>query len=102
MTAENTGQELNDMLATSSVEHIADRLESGDDPLDMPLSGTAASKGASEVQGAPSASPRSWGFDVNEINRSYALTIWGGKAVVVNEQPAGPVNDRVRVCRSNP
>ena len=41
--------------------------------------------------------PRSWGFDVEEINRSYALAIWGGKAVVVNEQPYGPVNDRVRV-----
>jgi hypothetical protein len=27
----------------------------------------------------------------------YALAIWGGKAVVVNEQPHGPVNDRVRV-----
>jgi len=37
------------------------------------------------------------GFDISEINRSYALAIWGGKAVVVNEQPHGPVNDRVRV-----
>ena len=37
------------------------------------------------------------GFDIDEINRSYALAIWGGKAVVVNEQPHGPVNDRVRV-----
>ena len=25
-----------------------------------------------------------------------ALSIWGGSAVVINEQPAGPVNDRVR------
>jgi hypothetical protein len=46
---------------------------------------------------APSASPRAWGFNMEEINRSYALAIWGGKAVVVNEQPHGPVNDRVRV-----
>jgi hypothetical protein len=37
------------------------------------------------------------GFDLAEINRSYALAIWGGKAVVVNEQPHGPVNDRVRL-----
>jgi Family of unknown function (DUF5906) len=36
-------------------------------------------------------------FDITEINRTYALAIWGGKAVVVNEQPHGPVNDRVRV-----
>lgn len=46
---------------------------------------------------APDASPRAWGFDVEEINRSYALAIWGGKALVVNEQPQGPVNDRVRL-----
>jgi hypothetical protein len=37
------------------------------------------------------------GFGIDEINRSYALAIWGGKAVVVNEQPHGPVNDRVRI-----
>jgi hypothetical protein len=37
------------------------------------------------------------GFDIDEINRSYAHVIWAGKAIVVNEQPRGPVNDRVRV-----
>ncbi len=45
----------------------------------------------------PTASPRSWGFDVEEINRSYALVIFGGKAMVVNEQPHGPINDRWRM-----
>jgi len=54
-------------------------------------------QGDRNALGASNASPRSWGFDVEEINRSYALAIWGGKAVVVNEQPHGPVNDRVRV-----
>lgn len=53
--------------------------------------------GASEPIERESMSPRCWGFDVAEINRSYALAIWGGKAVVVNEQPAGPINDRIRV-----
>src|SRR5258705_1341858 len=51
----------------------------------------------SDAVEAENTSPRSWGFDVEEINRSYALAIWGGKAVVVNEQPSGPVNDWVRV-----
>jgi hypothetical protein len=51
----------------------------------------------SEAVETKNTSPRAWGFDVEEINRSYALAIWGGKAVVVNEQPSGPVNDRVRV-----
>jgi Family of unknown function (DUF5906) len=41
--------------------------------------------------------PKPSGFDIAEINRDYALVIWGGKAVVVHEQPHGPVNDRVRV-----
>jgi hypothetical protein len=53
--------------------------------------------GDSEAVEAENASPRPWGFDVEEINRSYALAIWGGKAIVVNEQPHGPLNDRVRV-----
>ena len=54
-------------------------------------------EGDSEAVSQENTSPRAWGFDVEEINRSYALAIWGGKAVVVNEQPAGPINDRVRV-----
>src|SRR3954466_11927687 len=56
-----------------------------------------ASEGDSEAVEAENTYPRSWGFDVEQINLSYALAIWGGKAVVVNEQPSGPVNDRVRV-----
>jgi hypothetical protein len=96
MTAENTGQDLNDMLHTAEPDRIADLIDHGDNFLDAPA-GESSSQAASKAQGAQSASPRSWGFDVQEINRSYALTIWGGKAVVVNEQPHGPVNDRVRV-----
>lgn len=41
--------------------------------------------------------PPSSSFDINEFNRSFAFVIWGGKAVVVNEQPSGPINDRVRL-----
>ena len=75
---------------TDQCKAIADMIERGDDDFnDMEAAGEAA--------GAARTSPRAWGFDVEEINRSYALAIWGGKAVVVNEQPAGPVNDRVRV-----
>ena len=59
--------------------------------------GVPGSEAAEAAQDAPPATARPMGFDVAEINDSYALAIWGGKAVVVNEQPAGPVNDRVRV-----
>lgn len=41
--------------------------------------------------------PRSSNFDIDDFNRSFAFVIWGGKAVVVNEQPSGPINDRVRL-----
>ncbi|MFX4861140.1 hypothetical protein ABTC05_19065, partial [Acinetobacter baumannii] len=34
--------------------------------------------------------PRSSNFDIDDFNRSFAFVIWGGKAVVVNEQPSGP------------
>jgi hypothetical protein len=43
------------------------------------------------------ATARTFGFNVKEMNENYAVAIWGGKAVVINEQPAGPINDRVRV-----
>jgi hypothetical protein len=75
---------------TELYKRIADMVDEGDDKFD-------GTEGVGEAAGAENASPRAWGFDVDEINRSYALAIWGGKVVVVNEQPAGPVNDRVRV-----
>ncbi len=41
--------------------------------------------------------PRAWGFNIDEMNRNYALAIWGGKAAVINEQEDGPILDRVRM-----
>lgn len=75
-------------------ERIADLIESDDAGAGPAPEGGQGDR--SELD-APDASPRSWGFDVEEINRSYAVAIWGGKTVVVNEQAGGPVNDRVRV-----
>ncbi len=42
------------------------------------------------------ASPRAWGFDVDDINRNHALVLMGSRAVVVKERPDGPIEDRVR------
>jgi hypothetical protein len=80
-----------DQPACDPYEAVAAMIESGDDSL-----GAGADRDSEAVE-VKNTSPRSWGFDVEEINRRYALAIWGGKAVVVNEQPSGPVNDRVRV-----
>jgi hypothetical protein len=81
---------------------IADMIDNGNDFL--PTAGDSIDQGDGALPetpkgapDAPGAAPRSWGFDVKEINRSYALAIWGGKAVVVNEQPCGPANDRIRI-----
>ena len=80
------------MSATDQNEKIAAMIEAGDDSLDV---GDADHD--SEAAEAENTSPRSWGFDVEEINRIYALALWGGKAVVVKEQRSGPVQDRVRL-----
>jgi hypothetical protein len=87
-------------------ERIARAIE-GDDETDLsgfatyaPAAGAAAEGEQGDDRAAvdgPDASPRSWGFDVEEINQDHALVDWGGKAVVVKEQPQGPINDRVRV-----
>ncbi|TYO60786.1 hypothetical protein FXV83_41955 [Bradyrhizobium hipponense] len=115
--AEGGGQDFNNMLRSGAdPARIADIIENDDMPPHQRIAdwiegddtnsgdfraGSPRREGelgeVTAATGAPNASPRSWGFDVEEINRSYALAIWGGKAVVVNEQPSGPVNDRVRV-----
>ena len=71
MTAENTGQDLNDMLVNAGPHRVADLIESADNFLDAPP-GESSSQAASEGQAVQSASPRSWGFGVQEINRNYA------------------------------
>jgi hypothetical protein len=90
---------------------IADMIESDDDFARADLTGAGgmvtligkreANDGPTgadtAAQDAPPATARSMGFDVAELNKSYALAIWGGKAVVVNEQPAGPIHDRIQV-----
>ncbi|KWV54325.1 hypothetical protein AS156_00940 [Bradyrhizobium macuxiense] len=64
-----------------------------DNAIQIALSSPAApGRGGDEP---PDDDPSS--FDIDDLNRSFALVIWGGKAVVVNEQPHGPVNDRVRL-----
>jgi hypothetical protein len=40
---------------------------------------------------------RAGGYDVAKINSDYALVLLGSRAVVVKEQPGGPIEDRVRV-----
>lgn len=46
--------------------------------------------------GGPS-EPKAWGYDVDRMNDEWAFVLMGSKAVVVREQTAGPIEDRVRV-----
>jgi hypothetical protein len=106
---EGRGQDVYDALATTPAEVIANWIESKDmEPHerifaivesedDEPALSREEEQRGRDAAHTSQVSPRAWGFDVEELNRSYALAIWGGKAVVVNEQPIGPVNDRVRV-----
>ena len=36
-------------------------------------------------------------FDVEDLNRSFAVVLMGSKAVILQEQPSGPIEDRVRI-----
>jgi hypothetical protein len=86
----------------SSVEQSSDHLTTLCDMLEHGGgdSGEAASILAAEIAESEveqSQAPRAWGYDVDAINRDYALVLWGGRAVIVTGQPDGPIEDRVRV-----
>lgn len=97
------GRVLTASAIISPAQYLADLIDSDADDLTgfapyAPTTGDhSSSLGERDAEDAAPTSPRSWGFDVDKINQSYALAVWGGKTVVVNEQPTGPVNDRVRV-----
>lgn len=65
--------------------------EAGQQGVDR-SSGKRRGRGA----GGPS-KPRALGYDVNEINREYALVLLGSKAVIYLEQPDAPIEDQQRV-----
>lgn len=46
---------------------------------------------------AESAGPRDCGFDVEVMNGEWCLVLMGSKAVIVREQVAGPIEDRLRI-----
>lgn len=41
--------------------------------------------------------PEAWGFDIDSMNREFALVLMGSKAVIVREMPQAKVEDRVRI-----
>lgn len=43
--------------------------------------------------GAP-AEPREWGYSAEEMNRRHALVLLGSKAVVMDENPTAPIEER--------
>lgn len=49
-----------------------------------------------EAAGAP-AQPELWGFDIEDMNRQFALVLMGSKAVVVREMAQAKTEDRVRI-----
>lgn len=57
----------------------------------------AAEVPAPEPEKAPPRLPQGGGFDVEKMNREWGLVLMGSKAVIVREQPAGPMEDRLRL-----
>ena len=55
--------------------------------------------GLDEESEAGSAAPaaQEWGFDIEEMNRQFALVLMGSKAVVVREMTQAKTEDRVRI-----
>lgn len=41
--------------------------------------------------------PRKFGFDVDELNKEYALVLLGSKAVIFRDQPNAPLEDKQRL-----
>ncbi len=81
-------------------------VEQSTDPLGEPVQGETGMEGVEapgEIGGEdddadPKGSdPQDWGFDIDDMNREWALVLMGSKAVIVREQPFGPIEDRVRV-----
>lgn len=65
--------------------------EVGQQGVDSPT-GTKRNRGSRRPE-----KPRKIGYDVDEINREYALVLLGSKAVVYLEQPDAPIEDQQRV-----
>lgn len=55
--------------------------------------GEAAGADAPEVKRPP----EDWGYDTDAMNAEWALVLMGSKAVIVRENPAAPVEDRLRI-----
>ena len=74
-----------------SIEAVADLIERGD------IDESAASVDGEDADDDNAAEPRAMGYNVEAINADYAMVLLGGRAVIVKEQPGGPVEDRVRI-----
>ncbi len=72
-TADDVGAPFDDVAEGDSDEPIAE--ENGDAPL----------------------LPRAMGFDVGRMNREFALVLMGSKAVIMQQQTEGPIEDRVKL-----
>ncbi|MCW5694549.1 MAG: hypothetical protein KIT48_19490 [Pseudolabrys sp.] len=83
-------------MSDNLIEEIAALADGEQTPLAPEADDTVARPADGQAAEADSG-PRTWGYDVDAINRDYALVLWGGKAVVVRERPDGPIEDRVRV-----
>lgn len=85
---------MSERLKDRNLEELADLIETGD--VDTAgFAGAAASLAPCEVNNDSALQVGE--YDVQAINRDYAMVLVGGRAVIVKEQPHGPVEDRLRM-----
>ncbi|WP_243368880.1 primase-helicase family protein [Microvirga solisilvae] len=66
-------------------------------PLDAELPREKETGPEGENEDSEPRDPRAWGFDVEALNKEYALVLMGSKAVIYLDQPSAPVEDQQRV-----
>lgn len=67
-----------------------------DDPHDATKDSVAEAPARRRGSGAPPVAD-SWGYDVEELNRFFALVLMGSKAVIFHEQPDAMIEDQKRM-----
>jgi hypothetical protein len=85
-------------LVKSGEREASDPVASDASPEHSDATPDSAPKSPSHAQGEggpPPANP--WGYDVDEINRDYALVLMGSKAVIFHEQPGAWIEDEKRM-----
>ncbi|MFG1348606.1 primase-helicase family protein [Xanthobacter autotrophicus] len=99
MTSKKAAKAADVIVGPEAARRIADLVagQAANDSV-APVAGAAPTGGGmnGRDENGP-APPREGGFSVDRMNREWGLVLMGSKAVIVREQIAGPMEDRLRL-----